>query len=160
MIENTSAVGMINKMGSSTSDNCNKLVFKIWQFCIKNSIWLTAAHIPGCNNVVPDWESRNFCNQDTEWMLDPHILKSSLSDLQFKPDIDLFTSRLNNQFDVYCFFLYINLKSYNNRTWLQDDTTRRMRIHCNPVALTINMKHLTLTQKYYSINYKLRKEMK
>ena len=58
------------------------------------------------------------------------------------------------------FFLYINLKSYNNRTWLQDDTTRRMRIHCNPVALTINMKHLTFTRKYYSINYKLRKEMK
>lgn len=104
MIDNTSAVGMINKMGSAKSDSCNKLVFKIWQFCIKNNIWLTAAHIPGCNNVVADWESRNFSKQDMEWMLDPNILKSSLSDLQFKPDIDLFASRLNNQFDVYCSF--------------------------------------------------------
>ena len=77
MIDNTSAVGMINKMGSSKSDNCNKLVFKIWQFCIENNIWLTAAHIPGCNNVVADWESRNFSKQDNEWMLDPDILKSS-----------------------------------------------------------------------------------
>ena len=31
---------------------------------------------------------------------------------------------------------YINLKLYNNRTWLQDDTTRRTRIHYSPVALT------------------------
>lgn len=37
-------------------------------------------------------------------MLDPNILKSSLSDLQFIPDIDRFASRLNNQFDVYCSF--------------------------------------------------------
>ena len=52
MIDNTSAVGMINKMGSSKSEICNVSVFEVWQFCIKNNIWLTAAHIPGCKNVV------------------------------------------------------------------------------------------------------------
>ena len=104
MVDNTSAVEMINKMGSTKSDNCNKVVFKIWQFCIKNNIWLNSAHIPGCNNVVADWESRNFSKHDTEWMLDQDNLKSSLSDLQFKPDIDLSASRLNNQFVVYCSF--------------------------------------------------------
>ena len=57
-------------------------------------------------------------------------------------------------------FFNINLKSYNNRTWLQDYTTRRMRINCNPVALTIYIKNLTFTRKYYSINYEVRKEMK
>ena len=102
MIDNTSAVGMINKMGTCKNDACNALVFKIWNFCIKHNIWLTAAHIPGCHNVVANWESRNFSKQDAEWMLDPKILKSSLSDFQFQPTIDLFASRLNNQFPIYC----------------------------------------------------------
>ena len=104
MLHNTSAVGMINNMGSCKSDVCNELVFRIWQLCIQNSIWVTAAHIPGCSNIVADWESRNFSKQDAEWMLDPRNLQTSLSDLQFKPTIDLFASRLNNQFPIYCTF--------------------------------------------------------
>ena len=104
MIDNSSAVGMINKMGSSKSDYCNTLVLKIWQFCMQNKIRLTVAHIPGCHNIVADWESRNFSKQDSEWMLDSSILKRALSELNFKPDIDPFASRLNHQFDVYCSF--------------------------------------------------------
>ena len=104
MLDNTSAVGMINSMGSCKSDVCNELVFRIWQFCIQNSIWVTAAHIPGCSNIVADWESRKFSKPDAEWMLDPRNLQTSLSDLQFKPTIDLFASWLNSQFPIYCSF--------------------------------------------------------
>ena len=39
-------------------------------------------------------------------------------------------------------FFYNNLKCYNNRTESKDNTTRRMRIQCNPKALAMTIKHL------------------
>ena len=53
------SVNEVAKLEVASIDNCNKLVFKLWQFCIKNNICLTATHIPGCNNVVADWIFQN-----------------------------------------------------------------------------------------------------
>ena len=60
MIDNTSAVSIINNMGTCKSEICNDIAVKIWQFCIANNSLITAAHIPGVDNVVADKESRNF----------------------------------------------------------------------------------------------------
>ena len=75
MIDNTAAVGLINNMGTCHSDDCRDLTLDLWQFCIQKGIWLTATHLPGSTNTVADSESRNFVNQDTEWMLNPSSLK-------------------------------------------------------------------------------------
>ena len=101
MIDNTSAVSIINNMGTCKSDICNDIAVEIWEFCMEN-VLLTAAHIPGIDNVVADKESRNFHIQNTEWKLDPTVLCGALKALNFDPDIDLFASRLNNQFKTYC----------------------------------------------------------
>lgn len=100
MIDNTSAVSIINKMGTSHSDKCNDLAKQLWEWCIARNIWASAAHIPGKENFVADFESRHNQRQ-SEWMLDKSQLTHALKDLNYFPIIDLFASRLNHQFDNY-----------------------------------------------------------
>ena len=97
-MDNTTAVVVINHMGTLHSDACHSVAIKIWEFCIENSICLTASH------EMNDYESRNFCNIDMEWMLNPRYLSTALKMQAFQPKIDLFASRLNKQFAAYCSF--------------------------------------------------------
>ena len=99
-LDNTTGVSVINHMGTSHSDQCNKLCKTIWEWCIQRHIWISAAHLPGSLNTVADTESR--CkNNNLEWMINPNILQHALKQLFFKPEIDLFASRINKQFPVY-----------------------------------------------------------
>jgi len=96
MIDNTTALSVINNMGTCHSP--------IWEFCkLHNVTWLTAAHIhaPGSSNVKAHRESRQFHSENTEWMIDLKVLNKALDALNFKPKIDLFASRLNKQFSTY-----------------------------------------------------------
>jgi hypothetical protein len=99
MIDNTTAVSVINNKGTSHNDKCNEVVCDIWALCEKHAIWLTAAYIPGKQNIIADQESRKK-NIDTEWMLNPQFLNTALSTFAFSPIIDLFASRINKQFDT------------------------------------------------------------
>ena len=105
MIDNTTAVSVINNMGTCHSDKCNSIGITIYEFCMsRNRVWLTAAHIPGSSNYRTDKESRDFRSEDTEWMIDPTLQAIAFDALNFKPQIDLFASRLNRQFLIYCSF--------------------------------------------------------
>ena len=96
MCDNTTAVNVINHMGTSHSDLCNSVAKKIWEWCIACRIWLSAAHIPGKQNIIADFESRRN-QRESEWKLDKLSLFNALERLDFKPEIDLFASRLNHQ---------------------------------------------------------------
>lgn len=100
LIDNTTAVSCINNMGTSHSEPCNEVTNKMWIWCMKHEIWISAAHIPGKMNVVADFESRQV-NWDAEWQLNKDLLQSALVELDFSPNIDLFASRLNAQFSTY-----------------------------------------------------------
>ena len=100
LIDNTAAVSVINNKGTNHSEQCNEVTRNIWLLCEQHNIWLTAAHSPGKQNITADQESRNQ-NVDTEWMLNPNYLSTGLSKLHFSPQVDLFASRLNKQFDTY-----------------------------------------------------------
>ena len=103
MIDNTTAVVVINNMGTCHSVDCHSIAVQIWEFSMLHNItWLTAAHIPGSSNVRADNESRHFLSQDREWMLNPCLLGRALDTLKFRPKIDLFASRLDRQFSTYC----------------------------------------------------------
>lgn len=92
-MDNTTAVAYLNDMGGVKSQPCNELAKVIWQWCIKRGCWLTAAHLPGKDNVVADAMSRKF-NDQIEWQLNVSIF-NRIND-KFGPfDIDHFTSRLN-----------------------------------------------------------------
>ena len=85
-------------MGTSHSDKSNILVKQLWEWCINQHIWVSAAHIPGRDNLIADFESR-INERASEWMLDSKCLAKLLQALEYRPNIDLFTSRINKQFD-------------------------------------------------------------
>ena len=103
LTDNTTAIAVLNHMGTSHSDPCNRLGKEIWEWCIDRNIWLSDAHIPGVHNIKADFESRRT-NDNTEWMVDRAYLNNALSQLSLRPNIDLFASRLNNQFPQYVSF--------------------------------------------------------
>jgi hypothetical protein len=99
-LDNTTAVSVINHMGTSHSNACNAIGKNIWEWCIARHIWISAAYLPGKLNATADAESRKF-DDKLEWMLDKPTLRESLKALEFEPEFDLFASRLNNQFPRY-----------------------------------------------------------
>ena len=100
MIDNTTAVAVVNHMGTSHSDALNALAKEVWLWCISRNIWISAAHIAGKSNERADLESRQN-KTETEWMLNKSILSGALMQFEFTPEIDLFASRLNAQFTRY-----------------------------------------------------------
>ena len=100
MIGDTSAVSIINNMGTSHSVKCNALAKTVWEWCIERQIWISAAHIPGRDNFIADFESRRN-ERESEWMLDTASLTRALHGLDFVPVIDLFASRINKQLEQY-----------------------------------------------------------
>ena len=105
MIDNNTALASINNMGTCHTPECHSLAVQIWEFSISHDItWLTAAHIPGSLNVRADRESTHFHSQDTEWMINPTLLRNVFDTLDVKLEIELFASRLNRQFPIYCSF--------------------------------------------------------
>lgn len=103
LTDNTTAIAVLNHMGTSHSDPCNRFGKDIWEWCIARHIWISAAHIPGSQNITADLESRKM-HSSTEWMIDSTILHEAIVKINFRPDIDLFASRLNTQFPRYVSF--------------------------------------------------------
>ena len=91
--DNVSAVTYVNDMGGMTSQKMDGLAAEIWQWCLKNNNYLSAAYVKGSENNVADFYSRYF-NKSSEWMLKQEIFERICSEY-FIPDIDLFASSLN-----------------------------------------------------------------
>lgn len=74
-IDNTTAVAVINHMGTSHSEQLNALNDEIWEWCIGRNLWISAGHIAGKCNVEADQASRQ--NQiATEWMLQKNYCRT------------------------------------------------------------------------------------
>ena len=104
MIDNSAAVHMINNMGTVKSKKCNILVNKIWNWAICKDIWLSAAHLPGKQNVLADKASRESISSG-EWMLNKGKFALIMRHFNFQPEIDLFASRNNYQISLYVSYL-------------------------------------------------------
>lgn len=103
LLDNTTAVQSINKMGSTRSPQVDDVVREIWHWAIPRNIWLSASHIPGVLNEEADAESRKS-EVRSEWKLSNDSFNLVLDRLEFTPVVDLFASRLNTQLD--CFVSY------------------------------------------------------
>ena len=62
MMDNNTAVPYINNMGGIRSNLCDDIAFDIWQWAAEQQLWISAAHIPGSENVIADKNSRMFGN--------------------------------------------------------------------------------------------------
>ena len=103
MIDNTTAVAYINRMGGTRSIRCNKIAAEMWHWAEDRGVWLTAAHIPGEHNVLADYYSRHQ-KDAKEWALAPTIF-SRLDSLFGSPSVDLFASRTNHKLVPYASWL-------------------------------------------------------
>ena len=101
--DNTTAVSVINKMGTVRSPKCNFLAQEIWHFCKGINVWITCAYLPGVLNVQADYLSRKIYKQ-AEWMLNPPIFRAAVRRFDFTPTLDCFASRLNKQLSNYASF--------------------------------------------------------
>ena len=160
MIDNTTAVSFINNMGTCHSYPCNSIIgCKIWTPCEENGIWLTAAHIPGKENVTADYESR-YSNLETEWMLNPKYLSQVLEEIAFTPVIHLFASRINKQFDQYVSYRPDPLASYIDAFTISWAETK---FYCFPpfsciLTAGIKIRNFTRTHFTFRDNNRLRLE--
>ena len=93
--DNTTAVCYISYKEGTKSPSCKDITCDIWSLFIKNSTWLTTAHIPGVQNTDADWENIIF-NGRTYRQLNPDLF-SQIRDLWVTPEIDLFATRVNTQ---------------------------------------------------------------
>ena len=57
--DNTCSVAYINASGGIKSLKCNEIARTIWEWCLEQSNFVSAEHIPGILNADADYESRN-----------------------------------------------------------------------------------------------------
>ena len=67
---------------------------------MSESIWISAVHIPGKQNIIADCMSRSL-NENTEWQFSPTIFKKIVRTFDFEPEIEPFASYLNDQVENY-----------------------------------------------------------
>ena len=90
-------------MGSMVSVEMDVVVHEIWDWALSIKNWITATHMSGIFNIEADKESR-VQEKQTEWMLSKTVFDDIIKQLEFKPDIDLFASRLNKQIPKFVSF--------------------------------------------------------
>ena len=93
-VDNTAAVGAINKMGSR-SPICDEVVGDIWEWAQERNVWIRVSHIAGVDNVVADAASRLRHNDELEWGITHKVFQRAMKALHWEPEVDLFASRLN-----------------------------------------------------------------
>lgn len=68
MSDNTTMIAYINRQGGAVSRSPCKLAMELWEFCLSNEVFPSAAHVPGSENSLADLLSRqqSACH---EWEL-------------------------------------------------------------------------------------------
>ena len=84
--DKTTAVAVINKMGTCKNHAINKRAQQIWGFCQQFHIWITYSHIPGKGNFQADFESKREY-KNAEWMLNPKAFNETQKIMSFQPQI-------------------------------------------------------------------------
>ena len=101
MSDNKTAISHINKKGGTRGEEMvlNDIAVDIWLICQEYQVHISAAHIPGKDNVTADIASREFIDS-AEWMISPNVFHDITKKFGM-PDIDLFATRLNAQLPSY-----------------------------------------------------------
>ena len=88
MCDNTTAVTVVNHMGTSHSDSCNSVAKEIWEWCIDRKVWLSAAHIPGKQNSAEKKKTIFSLKKSVPAKVSGHLLAiDKFTDLKFQLSI-------------------------------------------------------------------------
>ena len=93
--DNRTTVAYVMKMGGTVSLDLVQLTKDLWEYCLKNQIYLTAEHVKGILNVDADQKSRVLLDS-SDWKLNPSIFLA-LMKVWGPFQMDLFASRHNAQ---------------------------------------------------------------
>ena len=74
MMDNTTAIAVMKKKGSSKSKMLNELAIEIWSWARYRKITLMPGYLPGTHNTEADDLSRKMVDS-SDWKLDPRIFK-------------------------------------------------------------------------------------
>ena len=99
MCDNVTAIAYISNVSGIIREICNNTACNIWNFCTKNKLWVSTAHIPGKDNIEADQQSR-ILQDATEWKFHEKLFQKII-DKFGKPDINLFASRINRELKRY-----------------------------------------------------------
>ena len=94
-VDNTTTMTYINRMGGTKSPILTEIAKDLWMYCISKQIMLTAEHVPGTQNQIADFHSRNYVD-GSNWKLDAQIFQE-VRKLLGPIAIDLFADRTNAQ---------------------------------------------------------------
>ena len=97
-LDNMCAVQYINNQGG-TIESLDLLTKSIWNWCALRNIHIQASYIPGKDNIIADFQSRNF-KDNTEWCLADNAFNQIIQTFG-SPDVDLFASRTNYKLQPY-----------------------------------------------------------
>ena len=101
--DNTTAISYVTKMGGMQSELRDKISRDIWHLAAAYNFDISISHIRGSDNLDADSASR-LLSTHSEWSLPSHIFTQACKILGFRPEIDAFTSRLNNKLPRYFSF--------------------------------------------------------
>ena len=99
--DSKSAVGAINKGGSTRSLNLHKVTKHIWKFKRIKRLQLKLKYIKGKHNIIADQLSRQGTAAPGEWSLSQEAFQRIL-DMGHDPKVDLFATEWNHKLPVYC----------------------------------------------------------
>lgn len=99
LTDNATTVAYINKQGGVRSAECQKVAKEIWDWAEQNNYFIIAAHIPGANNTLADFYSRNF-KDNTEWQLSDALFHTCCKQWG-TPNIDMFAAFNNKKLKRY-----------------------------------------------------------
>ena len=100
--DNTVTVSCLRKKGSSDSLR-DSLTRKIFQLGVDHNFTITSTRVSTKQNFMADKLSRRIeGNRRTEWSLSLGDFQIIMGLLTWAPEIDLFTSHLNNKLPYYC----------------------------------------------------------
>ena len=95
LVDNTTTVAYINKMGGTRSVDLIKITKQLWEYCLSKQITITAEHLPGSINQIADAQSRDYQDSSNS-KLSPQVF-TQIQELMGKMEIDLFADRMNKQ---------------------------------------------------------------
>ena len=93
-------VQIVNKIETAKVSGCNDNAKNIWTFCVKNKIWITAAHIRVAQNVTANYDPRKSY-KDADQVLNFAIFQKAIKHQKLEPDLDCFALRLNTPLSKY-----------------------------------------------------------
>lgn len=98
-MDNTPAVAYVNRLVGTHSLVLSNLALALWEWALRQGLFLSAEHLSGSVNIAEDWQSRNF-HDSSNWKLCPEVFRTLML-IRGPCAKDLFADRLNAQFSKF-----------------------------------------------------------